>query len=281
MVWTLPAKPGTLISPIRQRQTSNNDQYGKSNITTPDSTSPKTVTSSNLSHNTHAAAQRLQRNIRSSYGQGRPNTAMSFTTSSSDMILGRDLEPLTSNSSYPSHISPTPTPSLGTLLPSPPAEVVYLPYSTENPRHSSVDSRTNHEYSNSQDTYDEQSTQRSYIPSAQPYTPLAYSPLPMSSPSLLPSPPMTQPWEDQFHLSDRPPTSLAFSTTSQRHSELSGSRFPTFNTGSATTTTHEPDDSSDSALFDAVLDGIGRIHVSMGRDNAGRWRIKRASDERP
>ncbi|CAJ0541285.1 Ff.00g079740.m01.CDS01 [Fusarium sp. VM40] len=280
MVWTLPTEPGTFTSPIRQ-QTSNNDQYGKSNIATPDSTSTETVRSSKPLHNTQAAAQRLQRNTSSNYGQGRPNTAMSFTTSSSDMILGRDLEPLTSNSSYPSHISPTPTPSLGTLLPSPPAEVVYRSYSTESPRHSSVNSRTNHEYSNSQDTYDEQSTQQSYIPSAQPYTPLTYSPPPMSSPSLLPSPPITQPWEDQFHLSHGPSMSPAFSTTSQRHSELSGSRFPTFNTGAATTTTYEPDDSSDSALFDAVLDGIGRIHVSMGRDNAGRWRIQRASDERP
>ncbi|KIL95527.1 replication factor a protein 3 [Fusarium avenaceum] len=279
MVWTLPTEPGTLTSPIRQ-QTSNNDQYGDSNIATPDSTSTETVRSSIPLHNTQAAAQRLQRNTSSNYGQGRPNTAMSFTTSSSDMILGRDFEPLTSNSSYPSHISPTPTPSLGTLLPSPPAEVVNRSYSTESPRNSSVNSRTNHEYSNSQDTYDEQSTQQSYIPSAQPYTPLTYSPPPMSSPSLLPSPPITQPWEDQFHLSHGPPMSPAFSTTSQRNSELSGSRF-TFNTGAATTTTHEPDDSSDSALFDAVLDGIGRIHVSMGRDNAGRWRIKRASDERP
>jgi hypothetical protein len=280
MVWTLPAVPGNITSPIRQRQISNNGQYGKSNIT-PNSTSTETVRSSKPLHNTHAVAQRLQRNISSSDGQGRPNTAMSFTTSSSDMILGRDLEPLTSNSSYPSHISPTPTPSLGTLLPSPPAEVVCRSYSTENPRHSSVNLRINHDHSNSQDTYDEQGTQQSYIPSAQPYTPLAYSPPPMSPTSLLPSPPMTQPWEDQFHLSHGSPMALAFSTTSQRHSELSGSRFPALNTGAATTTIHEPDDSSDSALFDAVLDGIGRIHVSMGRDNAGRWRIKRASDERP
>ncbi|KAF5668120.1 single-stranded DNA binding protein [Fusarium heterosporum] len=264
MVWTSPADSGTLGSPIRQRQAFNNSRHRKSNAT-PDSTLTETITSKPL-HDAYLAAQRLQRSTRSNYGS-RPNTAMSFTTSSSERILGRELE-LGTNSPYPSHISPTPTPSLGTLLPSPPEEAIDQSCLTERPWHSFVSIQTNPGYSDSQETYDEQSTQESHIPSAQPYTPLAYSPPLMSSPSQLPSPPMTQP-RDDFHLSGS--ISPAFSTSS----ELTGRRFAT------TASQSKAEDHSESALFDAVLDGIGRIHVSMGRDNAGRWRIKRASDERP
>ncbi|KAF7544474.1 hypothetical protein G7Z17_g9930 [Cylindrodendrum hubeiense] len=38
-------------------------------------------------------------------------------------------------------------------------------------------------------------------------------------------------------------------------------------------------ESDDSALFASVLDGIARIHVTMGRDEAGRWRIRWTGDE--
>ncbi|KAF4998247.1 hypothetical protein FGRMN_3296 [Fusarium graminum] len=271
MVWTSPAEPDTLGSPIRQQQAFNNDPNRKSS-TTPDSTSTETITSRPL-HDAYLAAQRLQQNTRSNYGPSRPTTAMSFTTSSSDRILGRELE-LGTNSSYPSHISPTPTPSLGTLLPSPPEEAVDRSCLTERPRHSFVSMQINRRYSNSQETDDEQSTQVSHIPSAQPYTPLTYSPPLMSSPSQLPSPPMTQP-RDDFHLSRS--ISPAFSTSSERYSIFTGRQFATNDATSQLKT----EDHSESALFDAVVDGIGRIHVSMGRDNAGRWRIKRASDQRP
>ncbi|KAJ4045507.1 hypothetical protein NW756_012175 [Fusarium oxysporum] len=138
-------------------------------------------------------------------------------------------------------------------------------------RHTSVSTQPNQRYSNSR-THDQESTQESYIPSAQPYTPLAYSPPSMSSASLLPSPPMTQ--EDQY-LSHGPLMSPAFSTSSRRYS--GADRRP----AGVTNRNSEPEDPEESALFDSVLEGIGRVHVSMNRDDAGRWRIKRESDERP
>ncbi|VTT83024.1 unnamed protein product [Fusarium fujikuroi] len=207
-------------------------------------------------------------------GATRPTTAMSFTTSSSDMILGRDIQSRTSTPLYPSgpsHISQTPNPSLGSLLPSPPEDTVSRTYSVEMSRRSSVSTQTNQRYSNSQ-TYDRESTQESYVPSAQPYTPPAYSPPSMSSASLLPSPPMTQ--EDQY-LSHGPLMSPTFSTSSRRYSGADSRPAGVANRNS------KPEDPEEFALFDSVLEGIGRIHVSMNRDDAGRWRIKRASDERP
>ncbi|KAF4451471.1 hypothetical protein F53441_5563 [Fusarium austroafricanum] len=275
MVWTSPTKTGAVTSPARRRQASSNDQHGKSNVTIPESASTDAIRSSRP---LHSAAQRLQRHTHSIYGQSRPATAMSFTTSSSDMILGHDLQSRSSSPPYPSgpsHISQTPTPSLGTLLPSPPEEA-YRTYSTEMSRRSSVSTQPNHRYSNSPQSCEPQSTQELYIPSAQPCTPLAYSPPSMSSASLLPSPPMTQ--DDEFHPSGGPLMSPAFSTSSQLHSVSTGRRFPT---GVPTNRSPKPEEPEESELFDSVLEGIGRIHVSMNRDDAGRWRIKRASDERP
>ncbi|KAF5658720.1 Replication factor A 3 [Fusarium circinatum] len=275
MVWTSPPKAGAVTSPPPQRQAYPAGQDGKS-ISTPDSASTGTIRSSRP---LHSAAQRLQRYTHSIHGQTRPTTAMSFTTSSSDMILGRDIQSRSSTPLYqsgPSHISQTPNPSLGALLPSPPEDTVSRTYSIEMSRRSSVSTQPNQRHSqqrhsNSQ-TYDQESTQESYIPSAQPYTPLAYSPPSMSSASLLPSPPMTQ--EDQY-LSHRSLMSPAFSTPSRRYSGADS------RPAGVTDRNSKPEDPEESALFDSVLDGIGRIHVSMNRDDAGRWRIKRASDERP
>ncbi|KAI3580912.1 replication factor A protein 3-domain-containing protein [Fusarium oxysporum f. sp. albedinis] len=243
MVWTSPTKASAVTSPPRQRQAYSTDQDGKP-VATPDSASTGTIRSS---RSLHSAAQRLQRHAHSIHGQTRPTTAMSFTTSSSDMIFGR------------------------ALLPSPPEDTVSRTYSVEMSRRTSVSTQPNQRYSNSQ-TYDQESTQESYIPSAQPYTPLAYSPPSMSSASLLPSPPMTQ--EDQY-LSHGPLMSPAFSTSSRRYS--GADRRP----AGVTNRNSEPEDPEESALFDSVLEGIGRVHVSMNRDDAGRWRIKRESDERP
>ncbi|KAH7144891.1 replication factor A protein 3-domain-containing protein [Fusarium sp. MPI-SDFR-AT-0072] len=270
MVWTSPTKAGAVTSPPRQRQAYSADQDGKS-IAIPDSVSTRTIRSSKP---LHSAAQRLQRHTHSIHGQTRPTTAMSFTTSSSDMILGRDIQSRSSTPLYPSgpsHISQTPTSSLGALLPSPPEDTVSRTYSVEMSRRSSVSTQPNQRYSNSQ-TYDQESTQESYIPSAQPYTPLAYSPPSMSSASLLPSPPMTQ--EDQY-LSHGPLMFPASSTSSRRYSGADRRPAGVANRNS------KLEDPEESALFDSILEGIGRVHVSMNRDDAGRWRIKRASDERP
>ncbi|RBR25124.1 uncharacterized protein FIESC28_02032 [Fusarium coffeatum] len=121
MVWTSPKRSDALRSSANFRQASFNDKTGKSNLTTPNSDSNETIRSPKPLHNTYAAAQRLQRNTRSNYGS-RPSTAMSFTTYSSDMIQGQDPESRPYSPTLPSHISQTPTPSMGTLLPSPPEE---------------------------------------------------------------------------------------------------------------------------------------------------------------
>ncbi|KAF5023195.1 hypothetical protein F66182_4749 [Fusarium sp. NRRL 66182] len=245
--------------------------------------STATIKSLKLLHNAYAAAQRLQRTTRSSSGQSRPTTAMSFTTSSSNVVLGHEPQSRSPSPSYPSHISQTPTPSLGTLLPSPPEQdIPYRSYPTETSRCSSVNPQPNHRsLSKSQHTCDQQSSQPSLIPSAQPYTSLTYSPPSLSSPSLLPSPPMTQPRDDSFRSSLGPPMSPAVSTSSQHRPVSVGRRFSILSTGAATVNANSKlDNLSESALFDAVLDGIGRIHVAMGRDDAGRWRIKREPDER-
>jgi hypothetical protein len=277
MVWTSPKRSDALRSSANVRQASFNDKNGKSNLTTPNSDSNETIRSPKPLHDTYAAAQRLQRNTRSNYGS-RPSTAMSFTTYSSDMIQGQDPEFRPYSPTLPSHISQTPTPCMGTLLPSPPEEITIChSYSPERSRHTfSMPSHTP-----SQEIYDQQDSQLPYIPSAQPYTPLAYSPPSMSSSSLLPSPPMTQSSDERFRSSHGPPMSPAISTSSHRHPELPCRRRPTYNAGATTSLDSKKDGLSESEMFDSVLEGIGRIHVSMGRDDAGRWRIKRAAGERP
>ncbi|KAF4470679.1 Replication factor A 3 [Fusarium albosuccineum] len=267
MVWTSPAKHEAPTSPTPQRQASYNYRYGKSNATTPDSASTSTIRSTRPSHNAYAAAQRLQRTTQSPRGHSRPTTAMSSTTSSSDMIFGRNLQSR-SPSPSPSYLSRTPTPTPRTHLPSPPEEDhVYASYSTDESGYSSVypQSTRRSQYS-SQESYQQISQQSSSIPSAQPYTPLApLSPQSFSSASLLPSPPLTQPRDDPFGPSRRAPVSPA-------------RRRPAINPRPATLNSDPRD--TDSALLDSVVEGIGRIHVTMGRDDAGRWRIKRPPDGR-
>ncbi|KAH7160331.1 replication factor A protein 3-domain-containing protein [Dactylonectria estremocensis] len=102
------------------------------------------------------------------------------------------------------------------------------------------------------------------IPSAQPLT----SPLPLYSQvfsvsepsSMLPFSSLTQPQEE-----DR-----------WNHTPLSP-RYQPAESGPSTIPPTQRDD--DSELFASVLDGIARIHVSMRRDEAGRWRIRRTEDE--
>src|SRR6478735_4795660 len=112
MVWTSPKRSDTLRSSANVRQASFNDKNGKSNLTTPNSGLNETIRSPEPLHNTYAAAQRLQQNTRSNYGS-RSSTAMSFTTYSSDMIQGQDSESRPYSPTLPSHISQTPTPSMG------------------------------------------------------------------------------------------------------------------------------------------------------------------------
>ncbi|KAJ3461293.1 hypothetical protein MRS44_009846 [Fusarium solani] len=112
---------------------------------------------------------------------------------------------------------------------------------------------------------------RANKPHNKPYTPVApLSPQSMSSPSLLPSPPMTQPRDDPFRTSYPAPVPAIPLLSPRRHPRPAAHRFPA---GPSTTTPNLDD--PDSALLDSVVEGIGRIHVTMGRDDAGRWRIKR------
>ncbi|QPC72097.1 hypothetical protein HYE68_002849 [Fusarium pseudograminearum] len=276
MIWTSPKRSDAHRSATRSEQASFDSKNRKSNATTPNSDT-ETVTSRPL-HNTHAAAQRPQSRTRSNFGPSRPSTAMSYTTYSSD-IRDREIESLSTSPLYPSHISQTPNPSMGTLLPSPPEEITvcrsYSPETTE-PFSTDTSSRA---YSSSQQTYD-QDSQLSHIPSAQPYTPPGWSPPSLSSLSLLPSPPMTQSIDERFR-SYQPPVSPTFSASSRRYPSRAGRRFSTADESTVPDSKSEDLELEESELFDSVLEGIGRIHVSMGRDDAGRWRIKRTTDERP
>ncbi|CAI6094132.1 unnamed protein product [Clonostachys chloroleuca] len=38
------------------------------------------------------------------------------------------------------------------------------------------------------------------------------------------------------------------------------------------------DDDEDDAALNSILDGVGKMHITMGRDNSGRWRIRRTGD---
>ncbi|PTD02423.1 hypothetical protein FCULG_00012026 [Fusarium culmorum] len=277
MIWTSPKRSDTHRSATRSGQASFDSKNRKSDATTPKSDSSETITSIPL-YNTHAAAQRLQSRTRSNFGPSRPSTAMSYTTYSSD-IPGREIESRSTSPLYPSHISQTPNPSMGTLLPSPPEEItVCRSYSPETTEPFSTD-RSSRTYSSSQQTYD-QDSQLSHIPSAQPYTPPGWSPPSLSSLSLLPSPPMTQSTDERFR-SYQPPVSPTFSASSRRYSSRAGRHFSAADDSAVPDSKSEDLEFEESELFDSVLEGIGRIHVSMGRDDAGRWRIKRTTDERP
>ncbi|VUC24682.1 unnamed protein product [Clonostachys rosea] len=38
------------------------------------------------------------------------------------------------------------------------------------------------------------------------------------------------------------------------------------------------DDDDDDAALNSILDGVGKMHITMGRDHSGRWRIRRTGD---
>ncbi|KAF4970219.1 hypothetical protein FZEAL_10094, partial [Fusarium zealandicum] len=135
MVWTSPSQSKAPETPSHQRQASYNNRNGKSNTSSPDSIT--TIRSTRPSRNAYPATPNLERTTYSAPGHSRPSTAMSFTTSSSDMILGQDI-PSRSPSPSPSFISRTPSLTPRTLLPSPPAEDYVYRYSTTEFQDSSI-----------------------------------------------------------------------------------------------------------------------------------------------
>ncbi|KAF0641856.1 hypothetical protein FPSE5266_07099 [Fusarium pseudograminearum] len=86
---------------------------------------------------------------------------------------------------------------------------------------------------------------------------------------------------DERFRSYQPPVSPTFSASSRRYPSRAGRRFSAADESTVPDSKSEDLELEESELFDSVLEGIGRIHVSMGRDDAGRWRIKRTTDERP
>lgn len=196
-------------------------------------------------------ARHLESVAYSSGEDDRPSTAVSFSTfstSSSDLIFTRN--PPYGSSTTPQLFSSGSSPA-GHALPSPPQEVHFPTQLVE----SSGTSRS--------------------IPSAQPYTPshpLDSQGFSVSeSSSLLPSPPLTQPQEDD--------DSWDYSTRS--HSSRSAELYPVVGHSHFSSQFHSVASSEldDSELLASVLDGIARIHVTMGRDEAGRWRIRRTGNE--
>jgi hypothetical protein len=133
-----------------------------------------------------------------------------------------------------------------------------------------------------------------FIPSAQPTTPLyslsatnvvsqatpnysAASPSPSPSPSisLLPSP---------------SPSSQALNASVENDSSKDGSSahpaslssWPSTSTAQSRAPaeeTHPDDQENESASLAPILCGMERLYVSMNKDNAGQWRIRRTSEE--
>ncbi|KPM40769.1 hypothetical protein AK830_g5775 [Neonectria ditissima] len=222
---------------------SSQSQHELSHLATPDRTSP-TISPAREPHS--AAYSRLD--------ASRPSTAdsfSSFSTSSSDLIFTRES---TFGSSNTPQLFLSDSPSPATLaLPSPPREVQF----STPPDDGSATFRT--------------------IPSAQPYDhlhPLSSQVFePSSSSSTVAygsSPPPTQP-QDDYHLDYPTPSPSARSTG---HFPAP---FPNNLVRGSGPLTPELDESE---LFDSVLDGIARIHVTMEPDEAGRWRIRRTGDGR-
>ncbi|KAK7420205.1 hypothetical protein QQX98_002858 [Neonectria punicea] len=173
-----------------------------------------------------------------------PSTAgsfSSFSTSSSDLIFTRDSPFGSSNTPQP--FSSDSLPPAGFALPSPPRDVQF----STTPADSSAASRT--------------------IPSAQPYSRWH----PPTSQVFSVSEPSTMLSSRNDHLDYPTPSPSARSTV--RHTGSIPNNF----VGGSGPFTPDPDDSE---LFDSVLEGIARIHVTMGMDEAGRWRIRRTGDER-
>lgn len=186
----------------------------------------------------------------------RPSSASTYTSSSSDAIFGpRQLPPSLSPLQEPTTlISPTASEELAynayydVTFPSTPTEAL--------------------EYS-------------PVIPSAQPYTPDVplYSPSfsHPDSPSFLPSPPSSsspQPYEDpgcalaQLRFQSHTYTTDPLSRHTHSHNLSPHNQNPPPRTPS-------PDDLE---LLSSVLDGIGRMYVTVSMDDAGRWRICRVAD---
>ncbi|CAH0016950.1 unnamed protein product [Clonostachys rhizophaga] len=54
-------------------------------------------------------------------------------------------------------------------------------------------------------------------------------------------------------------------------------QYPRLSTVKSDAETFIDDDDDDTAL-NSILDGVGKMHITMGRDNSGRWRIRRTGD---
>ncbi|KAH8734013.1 hypothetical protein BGZ61DRAFT_169262 [Ilyonectria robusta] len=295
MVWSSPSmtQPTSASPPDGQGALSNSwssdSRYDISNLVTPDPMSPPIP-----------PVRELQRPSYPMSDGSRPSTAdsfLSFVTSSSDLIITRN-PPVSSDSMSPA-ISPIIPPvayssgedhrpstadSFSTFSTSS-SDLIFTrnhPFgsSTTTQLFSSESSPVGHalpsppQYHFSTQPVEGSGTSRS-IPSAQPYTPS--QPLDSQgfsvseSSSMLPSPPLTQPREgdDSWDYSTQPNSSRSvelYPVVGHSH----------FSNQSHSVASSEPDDSE---LLASVLDGIARIHVTMGRDQAGRWRIRRTGNE--
>lgn len=223
------------------------------------------------------------------YTLSRPSTALSFTTRSSELVSTLRYDASASNLSTDSSRLRSPPP-LDQSLPSPPRDL-YSP-TQEITSTSSIYSRTQ-ELSSTPSIY-------SPIPSAQPYRPYAtLSPQVMTSSastsSMLPSPPLTQPRHSYFPSAPSPVFSPRErysprqpATPRQQQQHMPGS-FPPEPVSRMSPQPPRPppprpapasfqSEADDDALFNSVLDGIAQVHVTMKKDEAGRWRIRRTGD---
>lgn len=291
MVWSSP--PKTQPSPSYNAKLSNRNVSGITSTSTStyqdsytrgisNNAPPQTKTPTTLGH--------LQNRPHSVQVQGRPTTASSFTTSSSYMMSDHQSQ-IDFRSPTPSvddheddeeafrSRSPTPIPRMRGMLPSPPQDP---------------------------SAFSSQRTDESYtIPSAQPQTPdIPYSPQVFSSSSAaasLPSPPTSQEPKPFYHepIPSTPRLPYPQTVRPQRTIQNTRTNVPRPYTSpnapkpytspqtvrarriSRDVTVIPPTpESDDSELMSSVLEGIGRMHVTMDKDDAGRWRIKRAGNGR-
>ncbi|KAL6849062.1 hypothetical protein ACO1O0_008592 [Amphichorda felina] len=132
------------------------------------------------------------------------------------------------------------------------------------------------------------SQEQESIPSAQPVVPI-FTPDPSpqqfsisGQPSPLPSPPDSQadtPPSPEISQRPIPPSPSWYpEPISRRHvADATAQNRPARPTVQGRRQQYPKDEElNQDQLFNTVLEGIGRMHVTMGQDGAGRWRIKRS-----
>lgn len=198
----------------------------------------------------------------------------------------------------PTHLSASPQrlPQPDKLLPSY-STTTSNAYPTPTPTQSNTQSESTQPHTQpiSQSQTQSQSQPQSYPPLSSVPIPsrqiVEYSYPPASTISSLPSPPLSQvsspppppPLLSEPDYFSPPPAQqqagIAWQQRQQKRQQNVRNRRPTAETIPRQRFPGLQSDVHDNDLFDSVLAGIGRMHVSMVTDSAGRWRIDRTGED--